>query len=42
MLINFNLLWYHKISISEIESMIPWERDVYLDLIANKIKEEKK
>lgn len=31
----------HKFSISEIEEFIPWERDVYLILLKEWIKEEK-
>jgi hypothetical protein len=33
---------HHKYSLSEIESMIPWERDVYVSLLVNHIKEENK
>jgi hypothetical protein len=31
---------YHKYSLSEIENMIPWEREIYLTLLENYIKEE--
>ena len=31
---------HHKYSLSEIEAMIPWERDVYVSLLINYIKEE--
>jgi hypothetical protein len=31
---------HHKYSLSEIESLIPWERDVYVSLLINYIKEE--
>jgi len=31
---------HHKYSLTEIESMIPWERDVYVNLLVNHIKEE--
>tara|TARA_Y200000002_G_scaffold82410_1_gene65169 strand:- start:44 stop:175 length:132 start_codon:yes stop_codon:yes gene_type:complete len=30
----------HKYSLTEIENMIPWERDVYVSLLVNYIKEE--
>ena len=30
----------HKYSLTEIENMIPWERDVYVNLLVNYIKEE--
>ena len=31
---------HHKYSITEIENMIPWERDIYVNLLINYIKEE--
>jgi hypothetical protein len=31
---------HHKYSLTEIESMIPWERDIYITLLINYIKEE--
>lgn len=37
---NFALMHHHKYSLSELESMMPWEKFVYLDLLKNLIKEE--
>ena len=31
---------HHKYSLTEIEAMIPWERDIYVSLLINYIKEE--
>jgi len=31
---------HHKYSLSEIENMMPWERDIYLDMLITYIKEE--
>ena len=31
---------HHKYSLTEIENMIPWEREIYLDLLITYIKEE--
>ena len=31
---------HHKYSLSEIENMIPWERDIYVDMLITWIKEE--
>ena len=31
---------HHKYSLTDIENMIPWERDVYVSLLVNYIKEE--
>ena len=30
----------HKYSLTEIENMIPWERDIYVAMLINKINEE--
>ena len=38
--INFALIQHHKYSLTEIENMIPWERDVYVSLLQNYIEEE--
>ena len=38
--LNFALMQYHKYSLTEIENMMPWERDVYVSLLQNHIKEE--
>jgi hypothetical protein len=31
---------HHKYSLREIEDMIPWERDIYVSMLINHIKEE--
>ena len=31
---------HHKYSLSELENMMPWERDIYVDMIITHIKEE--
>ena len=35
------MMQHHNYSLSELENMIPWERDIYLGLLLNYIKEEK-
>ena len=37
---NFGLLQHHKWGLSEIENMIPWEREVYVQLLITYLKEE--
>lgn len=37
---NFSIMNHHKWSISEIEDMMPWERQVYLDLLQDWIKQK--
>tara|TARA_B100000029_G_scaffold366017_1_gene359382 strand:- start:2306 stop:2431 length:126 start_codon:yes stop_codon:yes gene_type:complete len=32
---------YHKYSLTEIENMMPWEREVYTSLLVQHIQEEK-
>ncbi len=38
--INFALMQFHKYSLTEIENLIPWERDIYLALLRSHIEEE--
>jgi hypothetical protein len=38
--INFALMQFHKYSLTEIENMMPWERDIYLALLKQHIEEE--
>ena len=33
---------YHNYSLSDLENMIPWEREIYVDMLIEHIKEEKK
>ena len=37
---NFALMQHHKYSLTELENMIPWEREVYLSLLTQYIEEE--
>ena len=32
---------HHKYSLTELENMTPWEREIYVELLVNHIKEEK-
>ena len=32
---------HHKYSLSELENMVPWEREIYVDLLITYLKEEK-
>lgn len=38
---NFGLIQHHKWSLSDIENMLPWERQSYLTMLMNWLKEEK-
>ncbi|NHJ33085.1 MAG: hypothetical protein FK732_09485 [Asgard group archaeon] len=38
--LNFSLMQYHKYSLTEIENMMPWERDIYVILLKNHLEEE--
>ena len=33
---------HHNYSLSDIENMMPWERDIYVQMLINFIKEENK
>jgi hypothetical protein len=37
---NFALMQHHNYSLSELENMMPWEREIYVALLTNLIKEE--
>ena len=39
---NFALMQHHKYSLTELENMIPWERDVYVNLLIAHIQEEER
>ena len=39
--VNFALVQHHKYSLTDIENMIPWEREVYITLLKQHIEEEK-
>ena len=37
----FSLMQYHKYSLTEIENMMPWEREIYVNLLRNYLEAEK-
>jgi|TARA_Y100000592_G_scaffold33358_1_gene52937 hypothetical protein len=37
---NFALMQHHKYSLSELEDMMPWEREVYVSLLLAYLEEE--
>jgi hypothetical protein len=37
---NFAMVQHHKYSLTELEEMMPFERDIYITLLAEFIKEE--
>ena len=36
----FSMIQHHRWSLTEIDNMLPWERDIYLDKLITHIKEE--
>ena len=36
----FSLIQHHKYSLTEIENMMPWERDIYLGMLNQYVEEE--
>jgi len=38
--LNFALMQHHKYSLTELENMIPWEREIYVSLLQQYIEEE--
>ena len=39
---NFALMQHHKYSLTELGDMMPWERDVYVNLLIAHIQEEER
>jgi len=37
---NFNLVYVQKINLSDINSMIPWERDLFVEQLRQHIEEQ--
>jgi hypothetical protein len=38
--INFAMVQHHKYSLTELENMMPWEREVYVSLLQQHVEEE--
>ena len=38
---NFAMMQYHNYSLTELENMMPWEREIYVGLMLQYIEEEK-
>ena len=39
--LNFAMMQYHKYSLTDIENMMPWEREVYVNLLAAHLQKER-
>ena len=37
---NFGMMQHHDYSLTELENMMPWEREIYVGLLMEYIKEE--
>jgi len=37
---NFSLMQHHKYSLTELDNMLPWEREIYVNLLMKYLKEE--
>ena len=38
---NFSLIQYHNWNLSDIESLIPWERETYINMLKNYLEKER-
>ena len=38
--LNFALMQHHKYSLTELENMMPWEREIYVSLLQQNVEEE--
>ena len=39
---NFALMQHHKYSLTELENMMPWEREIYVGLVVEHVEQENK
>jgi hypothetical protein len=37
---NFQMVQHHKYSLTELENMVPWEREIYVGLLIKHVQEE--
>jgi hypothetical protein len=37
---NFALMQHHKYSLSELDSLVPWEKSIYVNMLIRHIEEE--
>ncbi len=37
---NFALMYHHKYTLTELDGMMPWERDVYISLLEQQLRKE--
>jgi hypothetical protein len=37
---NFELMYADKYTLTELDQMIPWEREIYITMLTQRIKEE--
>jgi hypothetical protein len=40
-ILNFSLMHHHKYNLAEIEGMIPWERELYINMLIDHLEKEK-
>jgi len=38
--VNFVMMQHHKYSLTELENMFPWEREIYTNMLREHIEEE--
>ena len=38
---NFALMQYHKYSLTELDNMVPWEREIYIAMLVDYLEKEK-
>jgi len=38
--VMFSMMQHHKYSLTELENMMPWEREIYVDMLLNYVQEE--
>jgi len=41
MMTNFAMMHHHNYSLTELENLMPWEKDIYVSLLMTHVQEEK-
>ena len=38
---NFSLMHHHKYSLTELDNLLPWEKDIYIALLVQELERER-
>lgn len=38
--LNFTLWYHHKVPVNQFDNVLPWEKDLYVNMLSQKVEEE--